>query len=211
MATRGPAADIVGAVLRGHAPNDRRVLRGGSYNNESRNVRCAVRNRNNPNNRNNNIGFRVVVATFFDRPEVRCAFTGSPPRRKMAGHAPGRAPSSRRGRANSNRPAPWVRPWRGATTTTAAQPPHERSESLRATHAATVGCARTRNSSRVIASGPVHRPARREVIAKQSPWRKFRSSAPAHSASQREATAKQSRDWLNGDCFVAVIAAAQDS
>lgn len=27
-------------------------------------LRCAYRNRNNPNNRNNNIGFRVVVSTF---------------------------------------------------------------------------------------------------------------------------------------------------
>ncbi|MEW6241234.1 MAG: SUMF1/EgtB/PvdO family nonheme iron enzyme [Chloroflexota bacterium] len=40
---------------------DHRVLRGGSYNNEDRNLRCAIRNRNNPNNRNNNLGFRVVV------------------------------------------------------------------------------------------------------------------------------------------------------
>lgn len=42
-----------------------RVLRGGSWNNNERNARCAYRNRNNPNNRNNNIGFRVVVLTFF--------------------------------------------------------------------------------------------------------------------------------------------------
>jgi len=28
-------------------------------------LRCASRNRNNPNNDNNNIGFRVVVSTFF--------------------------------------------------------------------------------------------------------------------------------------------------
>ncbi|MEW6286122.1 MAG: hypothetical protein AB1509_07830 [Chloroflexota bacterium] len=38
------------------------MLRGGAFNNNERNVRCAYRNRNNPNNRNNNIGFRVVVA-----------------------------------------------------------------------------------------------------------------------------------------------------
>jgi hypothetical protein len=41
------------------------VLRGGAFNNNDRNVRCAYRNRNNPNNRNNNVGFRVVVRTFF--------------------------------------------------------------------------------------------------------------------------------------------------
>jgi len=37
-------------------------LRGGAFNNNEDNARCAYRNRNNPNNRNNNIGFRVVVS-----------------------------------------------------------------------------------------------------------------------------------------------------
>jgi len=37
-----------------------RVLRGGSWNNNPNNCRAANRNRNNPNNRNNNIGFRVA-------------------------------------------------------------------------------------------------------------------------------------------------------
>ncbi|MDZ4768730.1 MAG: SUMF1/EgtB/PvdO family nonheme iron enzyme [Chloroflexota bacterium] len=37
------------------------VLRGGSWNNNQDNARASFRNRNNPNNRNNNIGFRVVV------------------------------------------------------------------------------------------------------------------------------------------------------
>ncbi|MBM4431867.1 MAG: hypothetical protein FJ026_16200, partial [Chloroflexi bacterium] len=41
------------------------VLRGGSWNNNRNNVRCAYRNRNNPNNRNNNRGFRVVVASWL--------------------------------------------------------------------------------------------------------------------------------------------------
>jgi len=43
-----------------------RVLRGGAFNNEARNARCAYRNHNEPDNRNNNSGFRVVVSTFFD-------------------------------------------------------------------------------------------------------------------------------------------------
>jgi hypothetical protein len=43
------------------------VLRGGAFNNNERNVRCACRNRNNPNNRNNNIGFRVAVASHASR------------------------------------------------------------------------------------------------------------------------------------------------
>ena len=41
------------------------ILRGGSWNNNEMNARCSNRNRNNPNNYNNNIGFRVVVCTFF--------------------------------------------------------------------------------------------------------------------------------------------------
>jgi len=46
------------------------VLRGGSFNNNQRNARCAYRNRNDIANRNN--GFRVVVATIFRLPELRC-------------------------------------------------------------------------------------------------------------------------------------------
>ncbi len=49
----------------GDALNRHRVLRGGSWNNNERNARCDYRNRNDPNNINNNIGFRVVVRTFF--------------------------------------------------------------------------------------------------------------------------------------------------
>jgi len=48
------------------------VLRGGSFNNNRNNARCAVRNRNNPNNRNTNNGFRVVVVShdFLSVPEM---------------------------------------------------------------------------------------------------------------------------------------------
>jgi formylglycine-generating enzyme required for sulfatase activity len=37
-----------------------RTLRGGSWNNNDNNLRCAARNYNHPDNRNNNIGFRVL-------------------------------------------------------------------------------------------------------------------------------------------------------
>ncbi|MBW4434789.1 MAG: SUMF1/EgtB/PvdO family nonheme iron enzyme [Pelatocladus maniniholoensis HA4357-MV3] len=37
------------------------MLRGGSWLLIPRNCRCANRNRNNPDNRNNNVGFRLVV------------------------------------------------------------------------------------------------------------------------------------------------------
>ncbi|MBK7409857.1 MAG: hypothetical protein IPJ40_18510 [Saprospirales bacterium] len=36
------------------------MLRGGSWNNNTRNCRVSNRNNNNPDNRNNNNGFRVV-------------------------------------------------------------------------------------------------------------------------------------------------------
>jgi Sulfatase-modifying factor enzyme 1 len=50
-------------VLRGTAES-RRVVRGGAFNNNRQNVRCAYRNNNHPDNRNNNIGFRVVSHGF---------------------------------------------------------------------------------------------------------------------------------------------------
>jgi len=37
--------------------------RGGSWNNQTDNLRCAIRNRNHPNNRNNNIGFRLALGS----------------------------------------------------------------------------------------------------------------------------------------------------
>lgn len=39
-----------------------RVNRGGSWNSTARNVRAANRNRNDPGNRNDNLGFRLVRA-----------------------------------------------------------------------------------------------------------------------------------------------------
>ena len=43
-----------------------RVNRGGSWNNNARNIRCANRNRNTPDNRNNNLGFRVARSPFAE-------------------------------------------------------------------------------------------------------------------------------------------------
>ncbi|HBW31539.1 SUMF1/EgtB/PvdO family nonheme iron enzyme [Anabaena sp. FACHB-709] len=41
------------------------MLRGGSWNNNARNCRCANRNRNARANRNNNVGFRVVAVAIL--------------------------------------------------------------------------------------------------------------------------------------------------
>lgn len=47
-----------------------RVVRGGSWNNNPNNSRVANRNRNNPDNRNNNTGFRVLRRLpDYPRPE----------------------------------------------------------------------------------------------------------------------------------------------
>ena len=48
-----------------------RVVRGGSWSNNSRNARSAIRNRNTPDNRNNNIGFRVVSLRQHSTKTVR--------------------------------------------------------------------------------------------------------------------------------------------
>ena len=47
---------------------DHRVLRGGSWNNNGRNAAASIRNRNEPQNRNENIGLRVSPSSSR-RPE----------------------------------------------------------------------------------------------------------------------------------------------
>jgi hypothetical protein len=47
----------------GNPISAQRVLRGGAWNNHPENARTANRNRNQPDNRNNNRGFRVVCAS----------------------------------------------------------------------------------------------------------------------------------------------------
>ena len=51
------------------------MVRGGAFNNNDRVVRAANRNHNEPDNRNNNLGFRVVVS--------RSSFAGSVCRMKV--------------------------------------------------------------------------------------------------------------------------------
>jgi len=55
--------DITTSVtLAGGTYRHHRVVRGGSWINNQRNARCAYRNRNQPDNFNNNIGFRLVLS-----------------------------------------------------------------------------------------------------------------------------------------------------
>jgi hypothetical protein len=88
---RAMGAAIRPLPLRGQTRNAPRVLRGGAFNNNPRNVRCAYRNNNDPDNRNDNIGFRVVLSTFAAG-IVRRALPCGP--RQMAGSGPGRVPSA---------------------------------------------------------------------------------------------------------------------
>ncbi|MGZ8245098.1 SUMF1/EgtB/PvdO family nonheme iron enzyme [Methylomagnum sp.] len=45
-------------------------MRGGAWNNHRDNTRCAYRNRNQPDNRNNNLGFRVVLISAHVLPAL---------------------------------------------------------------------------------------------------------------------------------------------
>ncbi|MBM3992512.1 MAG: hypothetical protein FJ298_16155, partial [Planctomycetes bacterium] len=105
---------VAGRPPRG--PN--RVIRGGSWNNNSNNCRSAIRNNNDPGNTNNNIGFRVVLAPALApaRREVVTTRTGG-----RSGSA--RAVSSAVGRrawAGARRVGGTLtrasRPWRSART-----------------------------------------------------------------------------------------------
>ncbi len=64
------------------APSPQRVIRGGSWNNNPRNVRSAKRNRNTTDNRNNNSGFRL--ASTLEVPEPR-----TPPSARVCQGRPG--------------------------------------------------------------------------------------------------------------------------
>ncbi|MEN8167002.1 MAG: SUMF1/EgtB/PvdO family nonheme iron enzyme [Pseudomonadota bacterium] len=97
----------VSSGVAGTGSKHRRVLRGGSFNNNPRNVRCAYRNNNDPDNRNNNIGFRVVVSTLFCSSGMAWRRNDAFGTRRMAEPVPGRVPLNP-GRANSNQPAPWT-------------------------------------------------------------------------------------------------------
>jgi hypothetical protein len=47
---------------------NRRVVRGGSWNNNQQNARAAYRNNNAPDNRNNNLGVRLACSSHIFRP-----------------------------------------------------------------------------------------------------------------------------------------------
>jgi len=49
-------------IIKGDKPG---ALRGGSWNNNRRNARVSNRNNNHPDNFNNNVGFRVILAPDF--------------------------------------------------------------------------------------------------------------------------------------------------
>ncbi|MCC6861617.1 MAG: SUMF1/EgtB/PvdO family nonheme iron enzyme [Bryobacterales bacterium] len=64
-----------------------RVLRGGAWNNNQDNARADYRNHNHPDNRNNNIGFRVVCSSHI---RLRPPHAGRSRRSRLAGCGGGR-------------------------------------------------------------------------------------------------------------------------
>ena len=81
----------------GRHPAAPRVIRGGSWNDDARNIRAAYRNHNDPANRNDNLGFRCARAHERggnSAPEQAC-LQGSP--RSRAGE-PKQADGRRAGR-----------------------------------------------------------------------------------------------------------------
>jgi len=62
-----PSADGLTRFVPGDSQKkgEDRVLRGGSWINNGRNVRSAYRNRNTPDNRNDNIGLRLAQAQLM--------------------------------------------------------------------------------------------------------------------------------------------------
>lgn len=85
----------------------RRVLRGGAFLSDDRHVRCAYRSRFFQSSRNDFIGFRLVVRTFFSRQNCRTPHSpGFPVETKNGGAGSGPRSRLQRDRANNNRPAP---------------------------------------------------------------------------------------------------------
>lgn len=75
------------------------MIRGGSWNNKPENLRPSNRNRNTTDNRNNNLGFRLVQSarTADAGPEPICSRTGRVRQRVSMSLFPG-LPSKREGR-----------------------------------------------------------------------------------------------------------------
>lgn len=83
---------------------DRRALRGGSWNNPAQNARAAYRNDNHRTDRNDNIGFRLVLSSIAAaRGQSRSAIGGP-----GCSDGPGAASCPVGGRLQANRKAPRV-------------------------------------------------------------------------------------------------------
>ncbi|HNN85819.1 MAG TPA: SUMF1/EgtB/PvdO family nonheme iron enzyme, partial [Accumulibacter sp.] len=70
---------------------DSRMVRGGSWNNNGRNVRSANRNWNEPGNRNQNVGFRLALARCRSF-RLLTRWPSGPPRSVAVGGRGGKKP-----------------------------------------------------------------------------------------------------------------------
>jgi hypothetical protein len=83
-------------IMGNNCKGSNRVLRGGSWNNTPQNSRVANRNNNTPDNRNNNIGFRVVSSQLkrsINRSEQNATQTDVKPVKPVIFPVPKRAKS----------------------------------------------------------------------------------------------------------------------
>ena len=90
------ASGGLGTSLRGQSDRlsaCKRVLRGGSFNNEPRNLRSANRNRNEPEDRNRNLGLRLSAGQELQAAEPQGAERPLPERRSRARRAGGSEPA----------------------------------------------------------------------------------------------------------------------
>lgn len=94
-------------------PGPKRVIRGGSWNSNARNVRAANRNWNEPGNRNDNLGFRLSRAqSWAGWPTPDPTAVPSLPRPRGLGESEGRRCASRAKSPNAHR-RPHLRGGRG--------------------------------------------------------------------------------------------------
>lgn len=108
---------------------ENRVARGGSWNNNAANCRSANRDRNTPDNRDNNVGFRLLNSPPLwpdgRRPRIAPLRTGVDP---YPSSRSGQCPDKEGRAAASRRPGSPVRSWRRLKTQDDLNPGKERIE-----------------------------------------------------------------------------------